>query len=139
MADSENQRLTPNMLFGTFYPTGYLMSVVPDQPTADQAKAATKQAGFGEVEVFEGQSVLAHHEKLMDSRTPLERLGSVFGADEKLFQEEYLEKARAGKLILAVHVPDPENIDLLRRTLVEHNASMLRYYAKDGVVELSAP
>lgn len=135
MASSDEN--TP-MRFGTFYPTGYVVAVVDDAVHADQARIAIQQAGVPDVHVYAGADVVAHHQALLDQRTPLQRLGSVISADEKLMQEDYLEQARAGKVLLTVQVvPDVEQIEIVRRILRAQHAVLLRYYDTDGVVELS--
>ena len=137
MPDSGDHTFRGAMRYGTFYPTQYLIAIVTDQAQADHATAALQHAGFAEVDVFTSQEMLDRYNARMDSRTLPQRVGALFSSDEKLFQQDYLEQMRAGKLMLTVHVPDATQVRQVQQLLAEQQVSMMRYYDAGDVIELS--
>ena len=128
MPDSGDHTFRGAMRYGTFYPTHYLIAIVTDQAQADHTTAALQHAGFAEVDVFTSQEMLDRYQARMDSRTLPQRVGALFSSDEKLFQQDYLEQMRAGKLMLTVHVSDATQVRQVQHVLAEQQVSMMRYY-----------
>ena len=86
--------------------------------------------------MFSSQEMLDRYNARMDLRTLPQRVGALISSDEKLFQQDYLEQMRAGKLMLTVHVPDATQVRQVQQLLAEQQVSMMRYYDAGGVIDL---
>ena len=134
----EEKSFTGQTLFGTFYPTGYLVAVLHARTDAEHAKLRLQNAGFAEVRVWTGQEVIERHEAFLAHRSVLQRLGSLLHSDERDALEEYLAAARQDHLFLTIHIPDHHQVERAHPLLVENNVHLMHYYTAVGMADLPA-
>lgn len=96
----------PDMSFGIFYPTDYLIAVFATPDSAQQAAAALHAAGYtgDDVQAMDGASVKADIEARVDDATWLDHLKQTFSiGKEAWFWNEDLKAAEQGAGFLAAH------------------------------------
>jgi hypothetical protein len=134
----EDNAFTGQTLFGTFYPTGYLVATLHDRTDAEHAKWRLEEAGFAEVRVWTGPEVIERHEAFLAHRSVLQRLGGLLHSDERDALEDYLAAARQDHLFLTIHIPDHHQVERAHALLVEHDVHLMHYYTAVGMADLPA-
>jgi hypothetical protein len=124
-------------LFGTFYPTGYIVAVTDARDDAEAAQAELVQAGFTELRIWSAAEVQERHQAFLDQRSLLQRIGSAVAADEKLVLDEYLQSAQDDHTFLTVHIPNADQVNQARDILVAHHAHQVHYYGAVGITDLT--
>ena len=97
--------------FGIFYPTGYVLSVFPDDAHAKRAVAALLAAGFttDDLVVATGAEVLVYSAEMRadpDLFSRFERFVAGLFGDEGTLADELVGLAESGHSFVAVHVRD---------------------------------
>jgi hypothetical protein len=97
--------------FRSFYPKGYLLSVVPDPAAAASAATAPRDAGFApqDIAVTTGEEVLRRHDASMADRGVIERFEqfvSRLHGDEADLLDGLLDLARRGHMFVLAHAPE---------------------------------
>lgn len=125
-------------LWGAYYPTGYLVAVLPDQAAAARAVAALAAAGLSPdaVAVWSGAQVLATHAAYVQRHSRWAWLGRLLPTPEALAQAEYLAAAQAGRAFVTVAAPQPVWQAQARAVLVAEGGQALRFYGTHTITEL---
>lgn len=126
-------------MFGVFYPKYFIVSVFGDQGEADAAAAALAEAGFpaGDVRTFPGAEVVANHEAYLEQRGVLQKIGSLFPSEEHDVQNDYIEQARAGAVILLVLAPEEAQRQAAAPIIADHDGALMRYYGDNTITNLT--
>jgi hypothetical protein len=125
-------------LWGVYYPTGYVVAVVPDDATAQNARDALAAAGFtsDDVRLFSGEEIVGIHERFMKDRNLAQRLVGMIDSDEREARDEYLAEARAGRCLVTVHAEQEERVKTAHAALAQHGAYAVRHYDKNTLHDL---
>ena len=117
-------------LWGVYYPTGYVVAILPDDDTAQQASDALTAAGFAaeDVQVHPGQEVVERHERFLQDRSLAQHLMSTIQSDERDALDEYIEEAREGSAFLTVHAPEEDRVKRAHAVLADAGAYGMRHY-----------
>jgi hypothetical protein len=127
--------------FGIFYPTGYVLSVVP-VAHADRAVSALRDAGFmaDDLVVASGTDVLAYSRKMRADRGLFARferfVASLYG-DEAPLADELVGLAERGDAFVAVHAPDDGATTRVSAAVRAFAPVVLRKYDKLSYTDLA--
>ncbi len=125
---------------GSWDPVDCLVSVIDDPAEALQAVDDLRAAGFVEddVRLFLGQEVVDHDRDIMNHRSSLKNVVYMLSniSDETVMAQEYLDEARQGHQILAVHASDVGRVKQASASVVRHHAHRVRYYGRWTVSDL---
>lgn len=123
---------------GTFYPKHFVVAVVHEQPRAEEAIAALRQAGFGDeiVGLHTAEEVRGNHQAFMEHRRLGQRLTALFPSEETDALNEYLAEATAGANFVTVHAPAAEQQETAHDILKEHGGHAIRYYGDATITDL---
>jgi len=127
-------------LFGTTYPTEYLTAMFRDIATAEAAAVALESVGFARegIVLVTGEQLLRNQQAVRDLRGLRDRLMAQFPSQEAQIAEQYVELAKQGYAVSAVHVPEsePEQRDRAADTLKTNGGGYMHYYGKYTVMDL---
>lgn len=117
------------------YPTNSLLGVIDDPARLGPALRDLESAGFaGEaVSVFTGEEDARKLDASGAEHGVLARLLRFIQAIHAVDQEQlkrYEEAVRSGKLVLAVHVTDPEGRERAREVLSAHGGHFINFYGR---------
>ncbi len=119
---------------GSWQPQDCLVSVIDDPAEALQAADDLHAAGFDkdDVRLFLGQEVVDHDSDIMEHRSSLKNLVYMLSniSDAVTMAQDYLDEARQGHQILAVHAPDAERAKQAYASVMRHHAHQVRYYGR---------
>ncbi len=118
----------------------YVHSVFDDLQQARQAVQALHDAGYDarSVHLMQGQEFVAAVEQRHQQQSRLlETLMRFFSStDDGFFGDVYLQEARRGHHILAVHLPRAEHVLHVRDLLVPYQARLIKYVGTWAVTDL---
>ncbi len=125
-------------LWGVYYPTGYVVAILPDDDTARQASEALTAAGFAadDVRVHPGQEVVGRHEQFLKDRSLAQRVLAAIHSDEREALDEYIEEAREGSAFVTVHAPREDRVRQAHAVLADQGAYGMRHYDRTALHEL---
>ncbi len=113
-----------------------------DLQQARQAVQALHDAGYDARSVYlvQGQEFVAAVEQRQQQQSHLlEMLMRFFSStDDGFFGDVYLQEARRGYHILAVHLPRTEQVEQVRDLLVPYQARLIKYVGTWAVSDLSS-
>jgi hypothetical protein len=120
-----------------FNPKGFLVAILEDDDSAEQARAALQAAGFADrdLRVYTSQQILADHQRYLAQRSLARRVVGGL-TDDATALERYLDRAREGRAALWVHVPDDADAKRAVRLLADHPVIHLRHYGQDRQEDL---
>lgn len=126
------------VMFGTFYPEGFVVAVVDDPARAEAAVAALRDAGSSTEDVMlrPGAHVLANYRAHRERRGLLERLAPLFPSEESDVEREYLEEAEQDRTFVAVRAPERDRRDRVAEILRAHGGRAIRYYGPRTITDL---
>jgi hypothetical protein len=129
---SEKRHGPLSTLFGTFYPTDYVVAVFDEIEQADQALAQLRQAGWPEEEVGRqtGEAVLANHQATHAHQNLFQRIGHALSSDEGNVLEQYLDEARAGHAFVTAYAPTKEQTHKASAILASYGGYRMRHYGE---------
>jgi hypothetical protein len=131
----------PPSSWGVIYPQGDIVAVIDDCAEANRAVQALEAAGISADDIFliEGQRAVEIMEDFRVHQHALGRIGRAIShlmSDSPLFEKEYLDEAREGHHLLAVHTPSAELVERLRPILRDNHAHHVLHYGPLSVEEL---
>ena len=131
----------PPSSWGLFYPEGDIVAVIDDCAEADRAAQELEAAGIAADDIFliEGRRVVEVMEDFQQHQHAFGRIGRAISnlmSDAPRFEQEYLDEARKGHHLLAVHAPSAEVVERVRPVLRAHRAHHVRHYGPLTVDEL---
>ncbi len=138
MAESSNNVPTNDMLFGTYYPSGYLIATFNDGVAAQEAQRALAQQGFAQARVWTGEEAIAQHDAGAAHRNAEWQRGSSLQANNNLGLQEYMNAAHHGAFFVTLRVPDETLVEQVRAALAGYRPHIMHYYGSVGVVDLGA-
>ena len=138
MAASSNSLPTGDMVFSTYYPTGYLIATFNDGAAAHGAHGALAQQGIGQARVWSGEEAIAQHDTSAAQRNNEWQRGSSLQANNNLGLQDYMHAAHQGAFFVTVHVPDETMVEQVRVALAGYQPHMVHYYGSVGIVDLGA-
>ena len=138
MAAASNNLPTGDALFGTYYPTGYLMATFNDGAAAQGAQGALTQQGFAQARVWTGEEAIAQHDALAAQRNAEWQNSSPLQANNKLGLQDYMHAAQHGGFFVTLHVPDETMVEQARAALADYQPHIVHYYGSVGMVDLGA-
>jgi hypothetical protein len=123
---------------GVFYPLDDVIAVLHDQATGEETKQALVAAGIpaGDIDLIDGPWFIEHGQELQGDRGFVQRLAGLLASEERGYVEEYEDEARQGRALIAVHAADESTAERIRRVLVDHGASRMRYYRENVIEDL---
>jgi hypothetical protein len=123
------------------YPTGYLAAIIEDAQGAEQAAQALREAGFADIEVFQGQQALqaieADEHKASPLRRAWERLEREL-SDETDDRREALDALRRGHAVVMVYAPMRSQADQAVGILRAHRAHPKKFFGRWVITDLSS-
>jgi hypothetical protein len=124
---------------GVFYPNHYLIGVLPNLETAQQAAGKLRLAKFPEDEVIAttGQDLIELAKEESGLASFLMQALSRFFATEQMCHDSDLDMARHGAAFLAVHCPTAQTKQKAWDVLQSEAPLAARYYANDGIEHLA--
>lgn len=123
---------------GIFYPTGHMLAIFPDMPSAQSAIQRVESMGFKEDEVLTvpGADVKALAEELKADEglgaMISKQLSRATNTDQAYFDRD-LEMANEGKAFLVVRCADEDRKKAAWSVIKPLNTLVARYYAKGGM------
>jgi trehalose-6-phosphatase len=125
-------------LWGVYYPTGYVVAILPDDETAQQASEALAAAGFSadDVRAHPGQEVVDRHEQFLNDRGTAERMLAAIPSHEREALDEYIEEAREGSAFVTVQAPQEDRVKRAHAVLAELGAYGMRHYDRASLHDL---
>jgi hypothetical protein len=131
-----------DILFGAFYPLGYIIAVFDEPGQAERALDSLLERGIGRdsAKLWTGEEALAYHTQLKKSRSVISRLKSKSPPSrvEHATVERYLTYAQEGREFITVHVADEEQVERIGDLLAEAGAHSMRYYGRWTTRDLGA-
>ena len=120
-----------------FNPKGFLVAILDDDDSAEQARAALQQAGFADrdLRVYTSQQILDDHQRYLAQRSLARQVVSAVTVDPDSLKR-YLDRAREGRAALWIHVPDDADAKRAVRLLADHPVLHLRHYGQDSQEDL---
>jgi hypothetical protein len=120
--------------FGSWNPQTCLVAALGNSTAAANACQALRALGFSDehLQSLSGQAMQELRDGIRGRLTRLRRAlyFLVDLTDNSLFEEEYLQEARNGNLILVVRAPAPARAAMARAILEHYGAYALRYYGR---------
>lgn len=135
---ASNNLPTGDMLFGTYYPTGYLIASFNNGAAAHEAHTALTQQGFAQARMWTGEEAIAQHDALAAQRNDEWQRGSSLQANNNLGLPDYMHAAHQGGFFVTVHVPNERMAEQARAVLAGYQPHIVHYYGSIGVVDLGA-
>ena len=125
-------------LWGVYYPTGYVVAILPDDDGAREASEALTAAGFAaeDVRVHPGPEVVERHEQFMQDRNLAQRALAAIHSDEREALDEYVEEAREGSAFVTVHAPQEDQVKRAHAVLADLGAYGMRHYDRATLHDL---
>lgn len=125
------------ILFGTFYPTRYIIAAFETAQQADQAVAALQQAAYEDVRHWMPLQVLERHQHFLQQRSPAQRVEGGLSSDEKDALNDYLAMAEEGHHFVTVYVPEESEVAQVESILEANQAKATHYYGEWQLIDLS--
>lgn len=123
-----------DLLFGAFYPLGYIIAVFDEPGQAKRALDSLLERGIGRdsAKVWTGEEALAYHTQLKKSRSVISQLKSKSPPSrvEHATVERYLTYAQEGSEFITVYVADKDQVERIGDLLAEAGAHSMRYYGQ---------
>jgi hypothetical protein len=123
-----------DLLFGAFYPLGYIIAVFDVPGQAERALDSLLERGIGRdsAKLWTGEEALAYHTQLKKSRSVISQLKSKFPPSrvEHATVERYLSYAEEGREFVTVYVADKDQVESIGDLLAEAGAHSMRYYGR---------
>ena len=134
----EEQKSPLATLWGVYYPTGYVVAILPDDDAAREAGEALAAEGFApaHVQAHSGQEVVARHEQFQQDRNLAQRLMSSIPSHEREALDEYIEEAREGSAFVTVHAPAEDQVRRAHKVLADLGAYGMRHYDRTTLHDL---
>ena len=125
-------------LFGSFYPTHYIVALVDEESEARQALSELGRAGFDENDwaLVPGEKILRNDETRRSQRNLGQRIAGVFPGEEQAIIQGYLDAAAQGAFAVLVHAPDPSRRDEARTILKKQGAYSMHYFGDRTITDL---
>jgi hypothetical protein len=135
-------------LFGVWYPKHYIVGIIEDRSTADQAadalRSAWRDAGGPEdaVRLFhaeDGREAIRRTEGFYGpAKRAIAALSRGVGSEEGVADQDYESAVEQGQNVLAVLAPTPEEVERGCAVLAGFKVQHLRYYGPLAVTDLRA-
>jgi hypothetical protein len=138
MAAFQGNSFGGDMVFGTYYPKGYLIATFNDGAAAHGAHGALTQHGFAQTRVWTGEEAIAQHDALAAQRNAEWQHGSSLQANNKLGLQDYMKAAHDGAFFVTLPVPDETMVEQARAALANYQPHMVHYYGSVGMIDLGA-
>ena len=129
-----------DILFGVFYPRGYLVAVFDEPDQAQQALDVLVAQGIARdaTRLWTGEGALAYHDQLKGNLGIMSQLAAKLPASraEQAALDRYLTDAREGRAFVTVHVVDDDQLERVRDLLAASGGDAMRYYGRWATREL---
>jgi hypothetical protein len=123
---------------GVFYPTDYIIAVLPTFASAQAASHALRQSGLGEDEVLAipSSEVLKYFEEFRAHSGVwagvMSMLSRAFGT-EQVFADDDVQSAQAGRGFVAIHSPGEAQARRIRELVKPFEPKAMHWYHTGGV------
>lgn len=122
----------------------YVIACIDRQTEAQHASRRLREAGFHaeDVQLVKGKEVIKRVDTACDQcnfAIHLLRLLWLVMTDEGVILQDYVDEARAGHNLLAIHVTDSNRLHEVRRILHEHHAHRVEYWDGSGTITQLLP
>ncbi len=136
----ENTFSAGDVLFGVFYPRGYIVAVFDEADDVDKAVVELASHGIegDDVTAWTGRSARRYIKNLRENLGVISQMAAKLplSGDEKEAADLYLKLAEEGHEFITVRVADEDQVGTIRALLAEHNAHTMRYYGDWAVTDL---
>ncbi len=121
---------------GLFYPTGFVVALIPNAQDASAAAQSLRDAAFADVREFSPQEILDHVDLIKSNQSFFNRLTVAF-SEAELPANLALQQVRLGCYTVMAHVDDETAVERARALIKSHNARMIAYWGKWRVMQFS--
>jgi hypothetical protein len=121
---------------GMFYPTGFMVALIPVRQDADDAATELRNMLFEDVREFSPQEILDHVDQIKANQSFFSRLSVAFSESE-LPANMALQQVKLGCNTVMVRVDDEAAVQRARALINKHNPRMLAYWGKWRVTQYS--
>lgn len=125
------------ILFGTFYPTRYIIAVFDTAQQAESAVADLEKAGF-EARHATPEQVLEREHEFLQQRSLVQKVEAAVYSDEQQSIINLTALARQGKHFVDVYVPEESDVSRVESILDAHHDIAMLYYGQWDLVDLAA-
>jgi hypothetical protein len=122
---------------GMFYPTGFVVALIPNRAEADAAAAALRDKAFSDVREFTPEEIISHTEMIKANRSFFDRLSIALSESEWPAQVA-LDHVKLGCYTVMAQANDEADVERARALLNEHQARMTAYWGKWQVAVFTA-
>lgn len=128
----------PPTRFGQFYPEKDIIAVVDDRAAGERALQSLERSGVpaDDMDLIDPELILDADRSLHESRNVVQRLAALVASEEGSYAAEYVEEARQGHPIVAVHAQDRAHAEAIGALLKQHGGRRLRYYDHQTIEDL---
>ncbi len=128
----------PGSVIGRFYPTDCIVAVIKSDVDAHAVAFELRKAGFLDKNclILPGAEVMAQHEEFTKGRPVADRFEPKVRSAEAEIEATYVEAAGDGSHIAIVRAGYAELQQRVRRILVEHGGSAMRFYHRRRIEDL---
>ena len=124
------------ILFGTFYPTRYIIAVFQTAQEAEDAVADLSKTGF-EARHATPQQVLERAREFRQQRSLAQKIAQSVYSDEKQTIIDLIALARDGRHFVDVYVPEESQVQQVEAILDRYHTEAMVYYGEWDLVDLS--
>jgi hypothetical protein len=128
----------PPTKFGQFYPEKDIIAVVDDRAAGERAIQSLERTGVpgDDMDLMEPEWFLDAERSADARRNIVQRLAALVATEEGSYAAEYVDEARQGHYILAVHAQDRAHAEAIGAVLKEHGGRRMRYYDRQTIDDL---
>jgi hypothetical protein len=117
---------------GLFYPTGFVVALIPNRGDADATAEDLRQNAFRDVREFTPQEIIDHLDEIKQNRSFWDRLTNAMSESEMPAQTA-LQQVKAGCYAVMAQVDDDVELSKARALMHAHNARMTGHWTKWNV------
>jgi len=120
-----------------FNPKGFLVAILPDASTAEDARASLESSGFSasDLRVYSGEEILREHERYLTDRGVTRTIVTRITERESDY-ERYSQWASDGCAALWVHLTERHDASRAIRHIVDHRPVYYRYFGWGEEIEI---
>jgi hypothetical protein len=117
---------------GLFYPTGFVVALIPNQTDADATAEELRQNKFSDVREFTPQEIIDHLDQIKANQSFWSRLSTALSESEMPAQTA-LQQVKLGCYAVMAQVEDDKDVEKARDLMHAHNARMTGHWSKWNV------
>jgi hypothetical protein len=114
---------------GMFYPTGFVVALVPSREDAEATAADLREAAFSDVREFAPQEIIDHVSEIKANRSFFDRL-TIALSESELSANRALQQVEQGCYTVMTQATDDAAVARARALMRRHNARMTAYWGK---------